>query len=87
MKKIVHFTKVDIYTYPASNKKYAVVWPVDHPDRLRVSNTEAAETSEVVDVIKDANGNVVEFETLNTIYRLKVEQCVSTEVIECNYQN
>jgi len=68
MKKIVHFTKVDIYTHPASNKKHAVVWPVDHPDRLRVSNTKAAETSEVVDVIKDADGNIVEFETLNTHY-------------------
>lgn len=68
MKKIVHFTKVEIFTAPVSGKKYAVVWPVDHPDRLRVSNTKAAETSEVVDVIKDANGNVVEFETLNTHY-------------------
>lgn len=68
MKKIVHFTKVDIYTHPASNKKYAVVWPVDHPDHLRVSNGKPADTSEVIDIMKNSDGTIVEFETLNTQY-------------------
>lgn len=69
MKKIVHFTKVEIFTHPASGRNYAVVWPTDHPDRLRVSNNgKPANTSEVIDIIKNSEGTIVEFETLNTQY-------------------
>lgn len=69
MKKIVHFTKAQIFTWPGTNKEYADVWPIDHPDRLRVSNNKAALTSEVIRYVRDGEGNLVEFETQNTIYR------------------
>lgn len=70
MKKIVHFTKAQ---WPGTTKEYADVWPIDHPDTLRVTNTKAALTSQVISSVRDAHGNIMEFETQNTIYRLKVE--------------
>ena len=73
MKKIVHFTQARIFTWPGTDKEYADVWPIDHPDTLRVSNTKAALTSQVIGAVRDASGNIMEFETQNTIYRLKVE--------------
>lgn len=53
--------------------EYADVWPIDYPDTLRVSNTKAALTSQVISSVRDAHGNIMEFETQNTIYRLKVK--------------
>ena len=73
MKKIVHFTKAQIFTWPGTDKEYADVWPIDNPDTLRVSNNKAALTSQVISSVRDASGNIMEFETQNTIYRLKVE--------------
>lgn len=72
MKKIVHFTKAEIFTHPILGKNYAVVWPTDHPDHLRVSNGKPADTSEVIDIVKNSEGTIVEFETLNTQY-IRVE--------------
>ena len=71
MKKIVHFTKAQLFTRPGTNYEYAVVWPIDHPDTSRVTKGKAATTSEVLSSLKDADGNPMEFETQNTIYRFK----------------
>lgn len=71
MKKIVHFTKAKLFTWPGTNCEYANVWPINHPDTSLVTNGEAATTSVVLNSLKDADGNLMEFETQNTIYRFK----------------
>ena len=71
MKKIVHFTKAHLSTWPGTNREYADVWPIDHPDTSLVTNGKAATTSVVLRSLKDADGNLMEFETQNTIYRFK----------------
>ena len=71
MKKIVHFTKARLLTWPGTNREYADVWPIDHHDTSRVTNGKAATTSVVLRSLKDADGNLMEFETQNTIYRFK----------------
>lgn len=71
MKKIVHFTKAQLFTWPGTNREYADVWPIDHPDTSLVTNGKAATTSVVLSSLKDADGNLMEFETQNTIYRFK----------------
>jgi hypothetical protein len=67
-KKTVKFTKVQIFTWPGTNDQHADVIPVDHPDSRNVTNGRCATTSKVISVLKDAEGNVVQFETQNTIY-------------------
>ena len=71
MKKIVHFTKAQLFTRPGTSREYAYVWPIDHHDTSRVTNGKAATTSVVLRSLKDADGNLMEFETQNTIYRFK----------------
>ena len=71
MKKIVHFTKAQRLKWPGTNHEYADVWPIDHHDTSRVTNGKAATTSVVLRSLKDADGNLMEFETQNTIYRFK----------------
>ena len=44
MKKIVHFTKALLSTWPGTNHEYADVWPIDHPDTSQVTNGKAATT-------------------------------------------
>ena len=62
-KQQVRFTEV----YQVKVGGRALVYPVDHPSDL-VSNESYASTSPVVSVIYDKNGDVVEFETMNTHY-------------------
>ena len=71
MKKIVHFTKAQLLTWPDTNHEYADVWPIDHHDTSRVTNGKVATTSVILRSLKDADGNLMEFETQNTIYRFK----------------
>jgi hypothetical protein len=58
-KKVVHFTGEAVFLYGR-----AYVTPVDHPDTVRVTNTQVAQTSTVVAINEDGS-----FETLNSIYR------------------
>lgn len=51
----------------------AMVYPIDHPDRERVSNTKLALTSKVIKTVYE-NDIVVEFETTNTRYKQDPEQ-------------
>lgn len=60
-KKVVLYREVQ---NPITVGNVAVVFPLNHPDFLRVSNKDWAITSRVVAV-----GEKGEFETLNTIYR------------------
>lgn len=69
MKKIVHFTKAEIFTWPGTEDDHASVIPVDHPDKFNVTNGRPATTTKVLSSVKDVDGNVIEFETQNTIYR------------------
>lgn len=72
MKKIVHFTKAQLFTWPGTKKTYADVIPVDHPDTQNVTNGRIAMTSEVISSVSDEAGELQEFETKNTIYRKHV---------------
>lgn len=71
MKKIVHFIKAQLFTWPGTTDEHANVWPIDHPDTRNVTNGRIATTTTVISSLKDADGNLMEFETQNTIYRLK----------------
>lgn len=72
MKKIVQFTEAQLCTWPGTGKIYADVTPVDHPDKLLVTNGRSATTSEVINSTSDEYGNVQTFETQNTLYVRKV---------------
>lgn len=66
MKPVVTFRAADIVK--GSGYKYAKVAGVtDHP---RLGNTPLIRTSKIVGVVRNSDGDIVEFETLNTIYRL-----------------
>ncbi len=69
MKKIVKFTKAQLFTWPGTKDTYADVIPVDHPDSLNVTNGRIATTSKVVSSVLDEAGEVLEFETQNSIYK------------------
>ncbi len=49
-------------TFPEVDKR-CMLWPLDHPDTARVSNTQWAMTSKVVRIMEDGV-----FETQNSIY-------------------
>lgn len=59
-KKVVHYRGI-----PQIVGDRALIYPVDHPDTVNVTNTEQAITSPIVRKDLDTG----EFETLNTIYR------------------
>lgn len=63
-KKVVYYC--DLYEKPTVGKR-AFVQPINHPSK-EVSNDCYAHTSPVVHVTEDLAGDVIEFETLNTIY-------------------
>lgn len=65
-KRVVHYKKsIGPIVVGAS----ATVWPIDHYNPDRVSNTTWVWTSNVVEVVNDE-----EFHTLNSIYRKVKEQ-------------
>lgn len=65
-KKIVHYVA---YEGQIRIGAVALLYPVDHPDTENVSNTKLAKTSRVQRHDPDTD----EIETLNTIYRRKVQ--------------
>ena len=71
-KRTVQFTEAQLFTRSSNGKIYADVTPVDHPDKLRVTNGRSATTSEVISSTFDEYGNVQTFETQNTSYVRKV---------------
>ena len=62
MKRTVHYKSSEGALNPHVGNT-AVVWPLDHPDTSRVSNTGPVITSTVVKINDDGS-----FETLNSIY-------------------
>jgi hypothetical protein len=68
MKKTVKFSKVELFTWPGTENQHADVIPVDHPDKWNVRNGRSATTSKVLSVLNDSEGNIIQFETENTIY-------------------
>jgi hypothetical protein len=67
-KPTVHFDPTRPGLSPKVGER-AVVWPLDHPDHDRVSNTKAVITSTVVKTNPDGS-----FETENTLYVPKIEE-------------
>ena len=66
-KQIVHYDA----TKPAFIKirQRATVTPIDHPDTVLVSNTMPCTTSPVQLIVYDSKGEIVCFETMNSIYK------------------
>lgn len=61
-KPTVHFDAARL-TLPPVEGRRAIVWPFDHPDSERVSNTKSVLTTPVVKVNADGS-----FETANSLY-------------------
>ena len=68
MKPVVHFKKDSLVFLPSfGGKEVALLFPLDHPDNLRVTNKKEATTSEVVQKTYEGQ-TLTSFETKNTIY-------------------
>ena len=66
MKKTVNFRRDKEARILNNNTAY--LFPINHPDSSRVSNTKYAYTSEVLDKFHDQEGFLIYVETKNTFY-------------------
>ena len=67
-KPVVLFTEV-IMQYEGTAYQHAWVTSVNHPNVSRVTSGKVAITSKVLRIIRNHLNEIIEFETMNTIYK------------------